>query len=854
MMQSGRTLLATLAALVIMTPCVSTADVPEMIGFQGVLTDLNDAEISAPGGLKMTFRFYHEAVGGADFWTDTFDNVAVDGGSFFALLGGGDNPLPMLELDGSIKYVGLSVADGPELEPRMQLVSVPYAMRAGSAATATYAEDAGSLGGVQASEFITKGEAGDISALTQKINQLETTVEVLLAQGTAGCVNECSVGQSGCSDDLGQTFTCEKADDSPCYEKVFSSCPGDLKCQAGQCACAEAYEVACIGDSVYEQDSCGNAGKLVESCGEGHCMGGACVSWKRITPLPLSTMKSMVTIGGHLYAVGTSGQVVHFDGMEWTHMATSTDKNLNDIWGYDTGAGVVLYAVGDKGKILRYEAGQWTTEITEVFSDLNAIFGRYDGNSLDLYVVGANGTMLHSSGADWTAQVWDEEDTWKSSTFTAVWMPATGTKMWIGGNNGLLIHYDTEDWVAQTSPEGVGHIADLWGASDSTVWAVTNGFIIRFKNNEWIDEDYGTTGVQFQALWGSKDNAELLIYAVGNGGQVYESDGFFWTKQTKVEDQLSGNNVMGVHGGDSPSAGTWIVTSDGKYAYLNADKKWIFPSIDRTIRSFWGMDGVAENLWGVGSDCLAIRYNGTEWLEVAIDGGTCADGSGSNDFTSMWGDMSGTFIYAVGDNLFKNWDGSAWVDATAPPSGQTSNDIWGTMKTDGDGNPMPVLYVVRNDATWFWNGSTWQNTAGGAGASGWGTATDNFYVVGDGSGNVKHFDGSEWNTTTVSVHALNDIYGTGAGDIWAVGVSGAVHHYDGKWNNVSIDDEVNSDLTSVWTHTLGAVYVAAKGGYAYSYNNGWYAEQTFPASDHHVVYGTSASNVLLGGVGTIYKK
>jgi len=573
-------------------------------------------------------------------------------------------------------------------------------------------------------------------------------------------------------------------------------------------------------------------------------------------------MNDMITVGGQLYAVGDQGQIVHFNGLEWTHMASFTTKDLHAIWGYDSATGVVLYAVGENGKILRYEANKWTTEITEIFSNLNDIYGRLVGDQLDMFVVGDDGMLLTGSGGPWTTEVWDDEASWATTDLHSVWAPNNGTKVWIGGENGTMVHYDTENWITQASGADT-NVVGLWGVSDSTLWGVTNGLILRYKNGVWASEGYGDSGVNFNGIWGEQDQIALTttVFAVGDGGRAYTSDGSAdgWIKSTKVENNLGSSSIRGVSGGAAPSDGTWIVTHEGKYAYRDANTKWIFPSIDRAVTAFWGMDGSQENFWGVGNDCLAIRYNGMEWLEVNIDGGTCADGSGSNDFQAMWGNNSGTLIFAVGDGLFKTWDGSAWVDGTAPPGSATNADIWGLAKTNEDGEEFAVLYVVRSDNTWFWNGTTWQDTAGGAGSAGWGTATSNFYVVDGSSGNAKHFDGSEWHSTTVSASALTAIHGTSANDIWAVGVNGAVHHYNGSWSDLSVGEDLTgglgkgSTLSSVWMDGLSPVYAAAGNGYVYRYNNGtWYQEQTFPAKDHNVVYGTSASSVWLGGDTTIY--
>jgi len=54
--------------------------------------------------------------------------VALDDGYFVVALGS-TTPLPLF--DGATRYLGIKVADDPEMTPREELVSVPYALMAG---------------------------------------------------------------------------------------------------------------------------------------------------------------------------------------------------------------------------------------------------------------------------------------------------------------------------------------------------------------------------------------------------------------------------------------------------------------------------------------------------------------------------------------------------------------------------------------------------------------------------------------------------------------------------------------------------------------------------------------------------
>ncbi|MBK8046745.1 MAG: hypothetical protein IPK16_06255 [Anaerolineales bacterium] len=62
----------------------------------------------------------------------------------------------------------------------------------------------------------------------------------------------------------------------------------------------------------------------------------------------------------------------------------------------------------------------------------------------------------------------------------------------------------------------------------------------------------------------------------------------------------------------------------------------------------------------------------------------------------------------------------------------------------------------------------------------WGTAANNVYAVGD-TGTLLHFDGSNWSTIPLGyTNNLYAIWGTGANDIFVTGGSGIIFHYDGS--------------------------------------------------------------------------
>ena len=136
---------------VVLVPAAARAQVPQLLSYQGVLTDAGGN--LAPDGLyDLTFRFYAGAVGGAILHDETHVDVPVSRGGFSVLIGG--VPGDPLTLPFTIPYwLEIQVApDALPLSPRIQLASSPYTQMAESvldnAITAAKISNSAVVGGV----------------------------------------------------------------------------------------------------------------------------------------------------------------------------------------------------------------------------------------------------------------------------------------------------------------------------------------------------------------------------------------------------------------------------------------------------------------------------------------------------------------------------------------------------------------------------------------------------------------------------------------------------------------------------------------------------------------------------------
>jgi len=118
--------------------------VPTLINFSGTITDINGNPLH--GTVGVTFLLYKEQNSLAPLWLET-QNVQVDDGGRYAVMLGATKSggLPTdLFVSGEARWLGVQ-AEGQTEQPRILLLSVPYALKAGDAQT---------LGGLPASAFM----------------------------------------------------------------------------------------------------------------------------------------------------------------------------------------------------------------------------------------------------------------------------------------------------------------------------------------------------------------------------------------------------------------------------------------------------------------------------------------------------------------------------------------------------------------------------------------------------------------------------------------------------------------------------------------------------------------------------
>src|ERR1700677_1538554 len=123
----------------------SSSQVPPLIPFSSVATDQGGSSLS--GVVNVTFSLYNNQQGGEALWSETQNNVQLDATGHYSVQLGITKPngVPTtLFTSTEARWLGVQIAGQGE-QPRVLLLSVPYALKAGDAAT---------IGGLPPSAFV----------------------------------------------------------------------------------------------------------------------------------------------------------------------------------------------------------------------------------------------------------------------------------------------------------------------------------------------------------------------------------------------------------------------------------------------------------------------------------------------------------------------------------------------------------------------------------------------------------------------------------------------------------------------------------------------------------------------------
>ena len=128
--------------------------IPQMLSYQGKLTDTSGVPVPN-NNYNVTFKLYTVPTGGSAFWNET-QTVTTKSGLFSVLLGS-VSPIGSVP-EAGVLYLGMTVASGTELSPRLRLVGSAYSYLAGKSANSDQ------LQGKDTSGFVRTGQANSVTS------------------------------------------------------------------------------------------------------------------------------------------------------------------------------------------------------------------------------------------------------------------------------------------------------------------------------------------------------------------------------------------------------------------------------------------------------------------------------------------------------------------------------------------------------------------------------------------------------------------------------------------------------------------------------------------------------------------
>lgn len=293
----------------------------------------------------------------------------------------------------------------------------------------------------------------------------------------------------------------------------------------------------------------------------------------------------------------------------------------------------------------------------------------------------------------------------------------------------------------------------------------------------WCAEPSGTTK-DLYSVWGIPPNN---VVAVGQGGTIIKWDGTAW----KSEPSGTTRDLHAVQVPRDGNSQNYVVTGDGGLILVGMGANGFSQVTSSTTQNLMAVGGVTDNAIYAAGVAGTVLKGSLSSFAAPTGGETPPSGSANKNFNALSiqvnpliagtgqyllvGDAGYTLFY-VGAN---NWD-------QTQPSGVSAN-LYGAwfsrtrmVAVGANGTILSRIYSLG------WQGWKPESSpvSGIAFRGAWGAAEDNIYVVGD-SGKILHWDGKNWSAVTSSPTTQNlyAIWGTGPNNIYAVGQGGTLLHF-----------------------------------------------------------------------------
>lgn len=347
------------------------------------------------------------------------------------------------------------------------------------------------------------------------------------------------------------------------------------------------------------------------------------------------------------WAVGDNGTLLRGEDGVWTEELSPTLQHLNAILGT---AADDIYAVGSNGVVIHYDGTSWASLTLPDDVGTNNFRALWIDDGGRVTVTGANGALLEGNAV----AGWDFIGALSpGTTLQAAWGSGANYRV-LGGDNAALWHYNFS-WNPEPAPVN-NNITDMWGFAPDDIWAVgLGGVVIHWNGALWEEAETPASG-SVRAIWGRTGQT---IIAAGDNGEILEYNGEVWELLAQSTDQ----NLRGVHGFDNGDV--WAVGANGTIM-RRGQLGWVRTRIDPQVYADGSIEEYTQNLlcvwgatpdevWASGETGALFRYDGTSWkfYEEAGFGRT---------LRGIWG-LAADDLWAVGNSGHViHYDGERWSE------------------------------------------------------------------------------------------------------------------------------------------------------------------------------------------------
>lgn len=242
----------------------------------------------------------------------------------------------------------------------------------------------------------------------------------------------------------------------------------------------------------------------------------------------------------NVFAVGSNGTILHYNGLGWTPQPSGTTKNLYGVWGSGPKD---VFAVGINGTILHYNGSSWVSQPTGT-TDLVGVWGSGPQNVFAVGRDGLGGTVIRYNGSAWSTLKY-----FPNVFVSAVW-GADANNVFVVTNGGSKpiasggIIYDIPVSTVYSTTDGgsswvpffdtwYDNLFSLWGRGAADIFTTGGNFtdgsqygvIYHYDNAAWKSALPPTPQLASDALCDSWGTASNELFTVGYNGRILHNDG-----------------------------------------------------------------------------------------------------------------------------------------------------------------------------------------------------------------------------------------------------------------------------------------------------------------------------------------